>query len=137
MEAELYQVDVYNPAHEEGRDEYLFYFQFAPQRWSREQGKWVAWWIASKLFEADESVAPGSTKGMLLYINPVFQDPKNLPGPAYPVSEGIRVWVARSPVFSQLQNEIITHFRLQWMAGEIQARLRAIAYPTPIILHRT
>jgi hypothetical protein len=124
MQVELYQVDVYNPSHDIGRDQYLFYFHFAPLRWSSEQAKRLAWLIASSLFEADESIIPGCTKGMRLYINPIFEELNKLPRPAYTVCDGITVWIGFSPVFSQLRNQITTQFRLGMLANQIHAELR-------------
>src|ERR1700745_3717099 len=43
MEVKLYQVDVYNPDQDPGKDQYLFYFQFDPRKWSSEQAKNMAW----------------------------------------------------------------------------------------------
>jgi hypothetical protein len=131
MQVELYQVDVYNPNQEIGRDQYLFYFHFAPQRWSTDQARRMAWWIASNLFEADGSIFPGCTKGMLVYTNLITEDPNSLPKPAYTVCVGITVWVGFSPAFSQLRNEITTHLRLQLIAIQIQTQLQAAAPARP------
>jgi hypothetical protein len=125
MQTELYQVDVYDPTRDVGRDQYLFYFHFAPQRWSSDQARRMAWWIASNLFEADESIVPGCTKGMLVYTNLIIEDVHALPRRAYSAGEGITVWIALSPVFSQLRNEITTGFRLQMVAAQIQSQLQA------------
>jgi hypothetical protein len=125
MRTQLYQVDVYNPTRDVGRDQYLFYFHFASQRWSSDQAGRMAWWIASKLFEADESIVPGCTRGMLVYTNLITEDVNGLPRPAYPICEGITVWIRLSPVFSQLRNEITTRFRLTMIANEILGQLFA------------
>jgi hypothetical protein len=127
MQVELYQVDVYNPNHDIVRDQYLFYLHFAPLRWSSAQAERLAWWIASNLFEADGSIVPGCTKGMLVYTNLITEDLNALPRPAYTVCEGITVWVGLSPVFSQLRNEITTQFRLGMLANPIRTQLRATA----------
>jgi hypothetical protein len=127
MQTELYQVDVYNPARDVGRDQYLFYFHFTPLRWSREQAGRMAWRIASNLFESDESIVPGCTKGMLVYTNLIHEDINSLPKPAYSVYKGITVWIGFSPVFSQLRNEITTRFRLGMLANQTQTQLQATA----------
>lgn len=121
MNTELYRVDVYNPNQGIGRNQYLFFFHFAPQRWTSQEERQLAWWIASFLFEADESVKPGCTKGMLVYLNLVTESPSALPGPSYAVSAGIMAWMALSPDFSQLRNEIMTQFRLRMLAAQIQS----------------
>jgi hypothetical protein len=127
MQVELFEVDVCNPNHDIGGDQYLFYFHFAPLRWSSAQAEQLAWWIASNLFEADGSIVPGCTKGMLVYTNLITEDVNALPGPAYTVCEGITVWVGLSPVFSQLRNEITTQLRLGMLANPIRTQLQATA----------
>ena len=106
----LYKADVYDPTLDMGRDQYLFYFHFdeyAPRRWSSDHARHISWWIASKLLEGDESVTPGITKGMLVYLNLVTEDLHALPTPMYPVCEGITVGIGLSPDLSSLRNEVI------------------------------
>lgn len=119
MQTGLYEIDVYDPTRDVGRDQYLFYFHFSPHKWSSDQAVNFSPWIARKLFEADESILAGGTKGMCVYPNVISKDLDVLPRPAYPVCEGITVWIGLSPIISQLRNEIETRFRLTMIAEEI------------------
>jgi len=124
----LYKAEVYDPTLDMGRDQYLFYFHFdeyAPRRWSSDHARHISWWIASKLLEGDESVTPGITKGMLVYLNLVTEDLHALPTPMHPVCEGITVGIGLSRDLSSLRNEVIANLRLQMIANEILAQLRA------------
>jgi len=126
MQTELYKVHVHDPAHDVGQDQYMFHFHFAPNRWSSDQARRISWWIASKLFEADESVLPGSTKGMRVYLNLITEDVNALPRRAFSVCEGITVWIGLSPVFSQLRNELKTRIRLTMIGNEILSQPQAL-----------
>ena len=124
----LYKAEVYDPTLDMGRDQYLFYFHFdeyAPRRWSSDHARHISWWIASKLLEGDESVTPGITKGMLVYLNLVTEDLHALSTLMYPVCEGITVGIGPSLDLSSLRNEVIANLRLQMIAKEILAQLRA------------
>ena len=124
----LYKAEVCDPARDMGRDQYLFYFHFdesGPRRWTSDHARHISWWIASKLLEADESVTPGITKGMLIYVNLVTEDLHALPTPMFPICEGITIGIGLSPDFSPLPNEVTTNLRLQMIANEILAQLRS------------
>jgi hypothetical protein len=128
----LYIADVYDPTREIGRDQYLFYFRFdecTPRRWSSDHARHISWWIASKLLEGDESVAPRITKGMLIYLNQVKDDLQALPKSMYPICEGITVGIGLSPDLSPLRSEVVAGLRLQVIANEILVQLRAARGP--------
>ena len=128
----FYKAEVYDPGRDTAREQYLFYFRFdesAPRRWTTDHARHVAWWIVSGLLEADESVAPGITKGMLVYLNLVTEDLHALPTPMSPLCEGITVGIGLSPDHSPLRNEIVASHRLQIIANEIMAQLRAARVP--------
>jgi hypothetical protein len=131
----LYNADVYDPTREIGRDQYLFYFRFdesTPRRWSCDHARHISWWIASKLLEGDESVTPVTpriTKGMLIYLNQVKDDLQALPKSMYPICEGITVGIGLSPDLSPLRSEVAARLRLQVIANEILAQLRAARGP--------
>jgi hypothetical protein len=98
----LYKAEVYDPTLDMGRDQYWFYFHFdeyAPRRWSSDHARHISWWIASKLLEGDESVTPGITKGMLVYLNLVTEDLHALPTRMFPICEGITIGIGLSPDF--------------------------------------
>lgn len=111
-----------DPTLDLGRDQDLFYFHFdeyALRRWSSDHASHISWWIASKLLKVDESVTPGITRGMLVYLNLVTEDLHALPTPMHPVCEGITVGIWLSPDLSSLRNEVIANLRLQMIAKEI------------------
>ena len=126
MRCELYKVDVYDPVRDVGQDQYMFHFHFALNRWSSDQARRISWFIASKLFEADESVAPGSTKGMRVYLNSITETADALPKRAFFVCDGITVWIGLSPVFSQLRNELKTRIRLTMIGNEILSQSKTL-----------
>ena len=128
----FYKAEVYDPGRDTAREQYLFYFHFdesAPRRWTTDHARHVAWWIVSGLLEADESVSPGITKGMLVHLNLVTENLHALPTPMSPMCEGITVWIGLSPDHSPLRNEFIASHLLQMIANQILAQLWAARVP--------
>ena len=62
---------------------------------------------------------------MLVYLNLVTEDLHALSTLMYPVCEGITVGIGPSLDLSSLRNEVIANLRLQMIAKEILAQLRA------------
>ena len=128
----LYLVEVYDPTRDIGRDQYLFYFHFdesTSRRWSAHHARHISWWIATKLFERDESVVPGITKGMRVYLKLITEDLRSLPTSMYPLGEGISVGIGHSPDLSPLRQDVMVSHRLQMIANEILSQLRAARGP--------
>ena len=99
-ELSVYRVDVFDPAHEPGGDQYLVYLHFDPatkRGYSTEaEFNLAASWIAERLIRLDERTSPGIMSRSRFRANRVILDVDSLKGGPY-LGAGITLWIELSP----------------------------------------
>jgi hypothetical protein len=128
-ELSAYRVDVFDPANEPGRDQYLVYLHFDPttkRAYSTEdEFHQAASWIAERLIRLDERASPGITSRSRFRADRVIFDVESLKGGPYYLDAGITLWIELLPGWSRLQNRSLVQLQILSMRSEVRAQSHA------------
>jgi hypothetical protein len=134
-ELSVYQVDVYDPATEPGRDTYLVYVYFDPatkRGYSTEaEFNLAGSSIAERLIRLDESASPGLMSRLRFRTNRVILDVESLKGGPHPLPTGITLWIELSPVWSRFRNQSLLKLQILMMRSDLRARSHAFNLDLP------